>query len=55
MDIKDIKGKIDKLDKAIPDDVKEQAKKLATKENIDKAKNAAEDVLKKVKDGKGKK
>lgn len=51
----DIKGTIDKIDKAIPDNVKEQAKKLATKENIDKAKNAAEDVLKKVRNGKDKK
>lgn len=54
MDFKDIKSKIDKLEDAIPDDVKEQAKKLATKENIEKVKDAAEDVIKKVKDGKDK-
>lgn len=54
MDIKDIKGKIDKLEDSIPDDVKEQAKKLATKENLEKVKDAAEDVIKKVKDGKDK-
>ena len=54
MDIKDIKSKVENLEKAIPDDVKEQAKKLATKENIEKVKDAAEDVIKKVKDGKDK-
>lgn len=55
MDFKDIKNKVEGLEKAIPDDVKEQAKKLATKENIEKAKDAAEDVIKKVKDAKDKK
>lgn len=54
MDIKDIKSKVEGLEKAIPDDVKDKAKKLATKENIEKVKDAAEDVIKKVKDGKDK-
>lgn len=55
MDIKDIKNKVADLEKAITDDVKEQAKKLATKENLEKAKDAAEDVIKKIKDIKDKK
>lgn len=55
MDMKGIKNKVENIEKAIPDDVKEQAKKLATKENLEKAKDAAEDVIKKVKDIKDKK
>ena len=31
-----IKETVEKIDKAIPDEVKEQAKKLATKENLEK-------------------
>ncbi len=52
MDVKDIKETVEKIDKAIPDEVKEQAKKLATKENLEKAKDIAQDVIKKVTDKK---
>ncbi|MBP3796486.1 MAG: hypothetical protein J6I46_01750 [Ruminococcus sp.] len=52
MDVKDIKETVEKIDKAIPDEVKEQAKKLATNENLEKAKDIAQDVIKKVTDKK---
>lgn len=52
MDVKDIKETVEKIDKAIPDEVKEKAKSLATKENIEKVKDVAGDVIKKVTDKK---
>ena len=38
MDLKDIKKKIDDVEDKIPDEVKQKAKELATKENIEKVK-----------------
>ncbi|MGN0594447.1 MAG: hypothetical protein ACI4I6_04765 [Hominimerdicola sp.] len=43
----DIKKTIDNIDDKIPDEVKEKAKELATKENFEKLKDKAEDLFKK--------
>ena len=45
-----IKETIDKVDDKIPDDVKKKAKELATKENLEKAKDAVTDFFSKKKD-----
>ncbi|MBQ9375566.1 MAG: hypothetical protein IJU04_04415 [Ruminococcus sp.] len=47
MDFKDITKTVKDIEKKIPDDVKKEAKKLATKENLEKVKDAAEDLFKK--------
>lgn len=47
LDINDIKKKVEDVEKKIPDEVKEKAKELATKENIDKVKDAASKLFKK--------
>ena len=47
LDINDIKKKVEDVEKKIPDEVKEKAKELATKENIDKVKDAASNLFKK--------
>lgn len=48
-DIKDIKKKLDEVENKIPEDVKKKAKELATKENLEKIKDKAEDLFNKEK------
>ena len=59
LDIKDIKKTLGSLDDKIPDSVKDdvvkKAKSLATKENLEKAKDAIEDIFDKDKDKNNKK
>lgn len=49
IDFKDLKKKAEKIGDKIPDDAVEKAKKLATKENIEKVKDKAEDIIHKFK------
>lgn len=48
-DFKDIKKKIDDIDDKIPDNVKDKAKELVSKENLEKIKDKAEDIVDKFK------
>lgn len=50
MGIESIKDKAEDLLDKIPDDVKDKAKELATKENLEKAKDAVTGFFKKDKD-----
>ena len=50
MGIESIKDKAEDLLDKIPDDVKKKAKELATKENLEKAKDAVTDFFSKKKD-----
>lgn len=50
MGIENIKDKAEDLLDKIPDDVKDKAKELATKENLEKAKDAVTGFFKKDKD-----
>lgn len=52
LSIDGIKQTIDKVDDKIPEDVKKKAKELATKENLEKAKDAVTDFFSKKKDDK---
>ena len=54
MDLKDIKKKIDEVEDKIPDEVKQKAKELATKENLAKVKDKVEDIFDKDKKDKKK-
>ncbi|MBQ1537039.1 MAG: hypothetical protein IIZ73_01810 [Ruminococcus sp.] len=49
LDVKDIAKKAEGLVDKIPDEVKEKAKDLATKENLEKVKDEAEKIIDKVK------
>lgn len=48
-DLGDIKDKVEKLEDKIPDEVVDKAKGLATKENLEKVKDKAEDIIDKFK------
>lgn len=48
--LNDIKKTVDNVEKKIPDEVKDKAKDLATKENLEKVKDKAGDLFKKKKD-----
>ena len=50
LDIDNIKDKAEDLLDKIPDDVKDKAKELATKENLEKAKDAVTGFFRKKKD-----
>jgi len=47
--LSDIKKKIDKIEDKIPDEVIEKVKDVATKENLEKVKGKAEDLIEKIK------
>ncbi len=49
IDFKDLKKKAEKIGDKIPDEVVDKAKKLATKENLEKVKESAENVIDKFK------
>ena len=55
MGIESIKDKAEDLLDKIPDDVKDKAKELATKENLEKAKDTVTGFFKKDKDDEDKK
>ncbi|WP_028506117.1 hypothetical protein [Ruminococcus sp. FC2018] len=55
LDIDNIKDKAEDLLDKIPDDVKDKAKELATKENLEKAKDTVTGFFKKDKDDEDKK
>lgn len=55
MGLDDIKKKVEAVEDKLPDGVVETVKKAATKENLEKAKDVAEDVIEKGKDLLGKK
>ena len=46
----DIKKAVESVEEKIPDGVVKKAKELATKENLEKAKDVAEDVIEKGKE-----
>lgn len=48
-DLGDLKEKVEKLEDKIPDGVIDKAKELATKENLEKVKDKAEDLIDKFK------
>lgn len=54
-DFGDIKDKLEKVEEKIPDGVVDKVKDIATKENLEKVKDKAEDLFEKIKDKKDKK
>lgn len=47
LDFKEVMDTVKEIDDKIPDEVKDKAKDLLTKENIEKIKDEAEDLFKK--------